>query len=514
MCSTVSAMSNDTLHLTPHERVRVRRADEHALEVEVEWTPGDGKPPGHLHPHQDERFEVLAGVVTACVDGAEHRLVPGDALDIPAGAVHQMWNAGDEPARAIWETRPAGRTLEWFRALDAAGGAERTPTPLAMAPLLTKYRDVFRLSARPRSVVSVALALLAVVALVLPGTAQADSIAYVKNHNVWVADGDGSRQHQVTADGTASWGYRSPSQADDGTIVAARGTDIVRLTQGGKVLSTFDPPDTTDSAGQVIGGHPSQVAVSPDGRTVAFSYYQGNCPPGADCGVRYVTLTGPSDRAGSPRDKTFRNSPSFVANDKLLVFGGFKRQVNVDTPGGYDDDVHWFDDADMFGVENSTDLGDGELSRQGDRFVAVRSYGAKTHLMVYKAAGFAGPPAYACNTGNEETLDSPTWSPDGQRLAFAHKEGIEVLPLPSVEPDCPGASSGTVVIAGGSEPDWGPADVNPAQTTVTPGTPATPATPAAKKKATAKARALRKCKAKKSKRARKRCVRQVNRRYR
>lgn len=444
-------MSN-SLQLTPHEQVRVRRHETSALEVEVTWQPGGSKPPGHFHPHQAERFEVLAGTLAARVDGLEQRLAPGDTLDIPAGAVHQLWNTGHEPARAIWETVPAGRTLAWFEALDGLGPR---PTPVSFAPLLREYRDVFRLAQRPRSVVGLVLAVVATVALALPAAAHADSIAYVKDHNVWVAAPDGSRQHQVTRDGTTEWGYASPSQADDGTILAARGTDIVALAQNGRELGRFDPPDSRDSAGQVIGGHPVDVAVSPDGKQVAWTYYHANCPPGADCMTRYVTET-------SAGGKTFLNHPSWVADDRLLAFGGWGSQVNLaGAAGNHDSRDHWFDDRDLFGVEEAQDLTDGELSRDGSRFVAVRSYGANTHLMFFKAGGLETAPAYACNTGNEETLDSPTWSPDGRAIAFAHEEGVEVLSLPSVEPDCPGAQSGTVVLSGASEPDWGPADVNP-----------------------------------------------------
>ena len=388
--------------------------------------------------------------------------------------------------------------------------------------------------------------------LCAPALAQADSIAYIADHDVWIANPDGSGRYQVTLDGTADWAYGSPSQADDGTIVARRGTDIVRLRQNGEVLSRFDPPDTTDSAGQAIGGTPSAVAVSPDGTRIAYTYHQANCPPGASCGVRYVTLYSHADRA-TPVDtfgKLYRDSPSWVSNDRILAFGGYLSQVDYDSPGGgTDDDVHWFDDHEMF--DPSTDLGDGELSRQGDRFAALRGYGADTHLMFYKVTENVtsgtptGPPAYACNTGNEETLDGPTWSPDGTRVAFAHAEGIEVLPLPSVEPGCPGAASGTVVIPGGSEPDWGPAPVAPGPrpdapcpancgpATGEPGDqPADPADPAteqpvigararclAKPTKTARKRclrkvALRKCRTKSNRAARKRCVRKVNRRYR
>ena len=307
----------------------------------------------------------------------------------------------------------------------------------------------------------------AAMCLAAPAAAQADSIVYIKDHNVWVAEPDGSRQHQVTSDGTASWAYGSPTQADNGTIVARKGTDIVRLEQNGTVLSSFDPPDSKDSAGQIIGGTPANVAVSPDGSKVAYTYTHANCPPGVSCGVRYVTLYSHADRATPEAEfgKIFRRTPSWVSNDRILAFNGFGHQVNLDSPGGYDDDVDWFDDSDMF--DPSTDLGDGELSRQGDRLAMVRGYGSSTHLMFYKVTGDvrsgtpSGPPSYACNTGEEETLESPTWSPEGTRIAFSHKEGVEVLPLPSVDPDCPGASSGKVVVPGGSQPHWGPAPVDP-----------------------------------------------------
>ena len=56
-----------------------------------------------------------------------------------------------------------------------------------------------------------------------PAVASADSIVYVKDGNVWLADGAGGSQYQVTLDGTAEHPYRSPSQADDGTIAAGFG---------------------------------------------------------------------------------------------------------------------------------------------------------------------------------------------------------------------------------------------------------------------------------------------------
>jgi mannose-6-phosphate isomerase-like protein (cupin superfamily) len=144
-------MTDDALYLTPHESVRIREHSSDVLEVEARWDPNGSAPPKHFHPGQDEEFEVLEGVIRARVDGAEHTLRQGDTLEVPRGAVHQMWNAGHEPARAIWRTAPAGRTARWFAELDGLRRSGRVgrngmPGPLALGAYLTEYRDVIRLA--------------------------------------------------------------------------------------------------------------------------------------------------------------------------------------------------------------------------------------------------------------------------------------------------------------------------------------------------------------------------------
>jgi mannose-6-phosphate isomerase-like protein (cupin superfamily) len=176
--------SLDRLILTPHESVCVTRLSPEALEVEGCWEPAGAAPPKHLHPGQAERFEILEGSLRARVDGEELLLHPGDRLDVPAGAVHQMWNDGDVPARATWRTSPAGRTAEWFAELDAlqrAGrvGRDGMPGPLAFGVFLTEYRDVIRL-AGPQSLLRPLLAALAIAGRVRglrPGGSPAPSAA-------------------------------------------------------------------------------------------------------------------------------------------------------------------------------------------------------------------------------------------------------------------------------------------------------------------------------------------------
>jgi quercetin dioxygenase-like cupin family protein len=154
-----------SFQLTPSETVTVHAHTPETLEVEGVWGPKGSPPPRHFHPAQDERFEVLAGTLRARVDGTDHELVAGDVLEIPRGAVHQIWNQGDEPARALWRTSPAGRTAEWFAAIDGAMRASRArgaarPGPLELGGHLAEYRDVFRL-AGPQLLVAPFVALLA-----------------------------------------------------------------------------------------------------------------------------------------------------------------------------------------------------------------------------------------------------------------------------------------------------------------------------------------------------------------
>jgi mannose-6-phosphate isomerase-like protein (cupin superfamily) len=139
------------LHLNAHETVHVVRETPEELELEASWTPGGPRPPAHLHPAQDEHFEVLCGQLTALVDGVQRVLMVGDRLEIPRGTPHTMWNSGTEDARVSWRTRPAGRTGEWFRAVDAltSDGTRNPPLP-AMAAVLSGYGDVFQLAVGPR----------------------------------------------------------------------------------------------------------------------------------------------------------------------------------------------------------------------------------------------------------------------------------------------------------------------------------------------------------------------------
>ena len=152
-------------------RVWYLRTAEHSdgevHEQRVEYLPGSPFPPNHLHPDQDEHFEVEHGQMLFVVGGDERVVGAGGTVDIPRGTPHQARNASSAaPAVVRWETRPALRTGEFFavaaRLGDGAG-------PLESALLAHEYRDVFRLTGPVRLLVPVLARWAALRGRTLPG---------------------------------------------------------------------------------------------------------------------------------------------------------------------------------------------------------------------------------------------------------------------------------------------------------------------------------------------------------
>jgi hypothetical protein len=255
------------------------------------------------------------------------------------------------------------------------------------------------------------------------------SIVFIKDHNVWLANADGTGQYQVTTGGTYEQPWRSPSQADDGTIAASRHHEIVRMKQNGKVLNVIDPPPLINSVSHPVDGVPVDVAISPNGKLVSWTFVSYECPVGASCGARAATGYTTADRLTDPKKhgSTYFSDPSWIGNSRTLQSGGYGSQVNIHDLGA-GEPVHWFDDSDY--AENSTDLGDAELSPNGRRLAAVRGYGESTHIIWYSVNGNAlsGPPpavpTHECVTGELEGLAGPTWSPDSESLAWQEPDGI------------------------------------------------------------------------------------------
>jgi mannose-6-phosphate isomerase-like protein (cupin superfamily) len=117
----------------------------------------------HIHPKQEERFEVLSGTLGLKVGDEEIVAGPGDTLTIPAGVPHRFWNAGGDEARFRCEARPAlqfEQLLETMFALAAAGKTNKKgmPNPLRVAVIARAHFDVVRLPFPPALVQRLGLA--------------------------------------------------------------------------------------------------------------------------------------------------------------------------------------------------------------------------------------------------------------------------------------------------------------------------------------------------------------------
>jgi len=103
-------------------------------------------PPLHRHARQDERFVIVEGALKFNVGGTERVVSAGESIEVPRGTFHRARNPGDVPALAIWETRPALRTAEFFAAMGRANRGRARPRLVDAAAILREFRDEFELA--------------------------------------------------------------------------------------------------------------------------------------------------------------------------------------------------------------------------------------------------------------------------------------------------------------------------------------------------------------------------------
>lgn len=105
----------------------------------------------HVHPGQQERFEVRSGSIRLKFDGKEQLLSSGDVRTIEPGATHSWGNAANGETLVTVRLTPALRSEAFFAsfcrlAAEGHANAKAMPrNPLRLAVLAHEYRDIARL---------------------------------------------------------------------------------------------------------------------------------------------------------------------------------------------------------------------------------------------------------------------------------------------------------------------------------------------------------------------------------
>jgi mannose-6-phosphate isomerase-like protein (cupin superfamily) len=127
----------------------------------------DGNVPGtHVHPEQEERFEIVSGTMKFRLGFKKIVAGPGETVVVPAGARHRFDNAGDEPVEVRVEVRPALKMealLENTVALAREGKTTRKgmPKPIHLALFVREYEREVRAPFPPPAIVKALMAPLA-----------------------------------------------------------------------------------------------------------------------------------------------------------------------------------------------------------------------------------------------------------------------------------------------------------------------------------------------------------------
>jgi quercetin dioxygenase-like cupin family protein len=122
--------------------------------IELELAPGGHVAAAHVHPYQDETFEILEGRVGFKAGKREFVAVPGATVTVASGTRHKFWNAGEETARFRAEVRPAlqfEQLIETMFTLAQEGKVNRKgmPNPLRLAVIAREHFDDVRLPFPP-----------------------------------------------------------------------------------------------------------------------------------------------------------------------------------------------------------------------------------------------------------------------------------------------------------------------------------------------------------------------------
>jgi mannose-6-phosphate isomerase-like protein (cupin superfamily) len=119
------------------------------LAFELAVTPDGHVPGAHVHPTQEERFEVVSGAMRFRKGFRTVVAGPGDVVVVPPGTAHRFANAGPELTVVRVEVRPALNMEQLYETVVALAREGRTfrsglPRPLDLALFMREFEAEVR----------------------------------------------------------------------------------------------------------------------------------------------------------------------------------------------------------------------------------------------------------------------------------------------------------------------------------------------------------------------------------
>ena len=144
------------------ERITFRETaadtDGELLAIDLELSPDGHVPGAHVHPLQEERFEVVSGTMRFRRGLRTVIARAGDLVVVPPRTAHRFENAGSDTAHVRVEVRPALRMEELFETTVALAREGRTdsrgmPRPLDLALFMSEFEAEVRAPFAPAGLV-------------------------------------------------------------------------------------------------------------------------------------------------------------------------------------------------------------------------------------------------------------------------------------------------------------------------------------------------------------------------
>jgi mannose-6-phosphate isomerase-like protein (cupin superfamily) len=153
------------------ERITFRRTaaetNGELVAIDLELPAGARVPGGlHIHPKQEERFEVVKGTMRFRMRRKKVVAGPGEVVVVPPRVPHDFANVGDETALVRVDIRPALKMERLFETAVALAEQGRTmmngiPRPLDLALFTREFENEVQVAFPPRWVQRLTLAPLA-----------------------------------------------------------------------------------------------------------------------------------------------------------------------------------------------------------------------------------------------------------------------------------------------------------------------------------------------------------------